>query len=206
MDRKQHWDRVYAEKAEDAVSWYQTRPETSLALLHSTGIARTDALIDVGGGASRLVDTLLQEGFNDVSVLDIAAEALEKSRKRLEADAGKVRWITADITRWQPERQYRFWHDRAVFHFLTDSADRAAYRRVLEAALVPGGHALMASFALDGPERCSGLPVQRYAPETLAMELGTAFTLVSQRHEAHTTPVGRLQQFQYSLFRFAPAA
>ena len=187
------------------MSWYQTRPETSLALLHSTGIARTDALIDVGGGASRLVDALLQEGFSDVTVLDIAAAALEKSRARLGVDAGKARWITADITRWQPERRYRFWHDRAVFHFLTDPADRAAYRRVLEAGLVPGGHALIASFALDGPERCSGLPVQRYAPETLAMELGAAFTLVSQRHEANTTPAGRLQRFQYSLFRFAPA-
>ena len=206
MDRKQHWDLVYAEKAEDAVSWFQPRPETSLALLHSAGIARSDAVIDVGGGASRLVDALLQEGFSDVTVLDIAAGALEKSRARLKADAGKAHWIAADITRWKPERRYRLWHDRAVFHFLTDPADRAAYRRALEAGLAPGGHVLMASFALDGPERCSGLPVQRYAPETLAMELGTAFTLVSQRHEAHTTPAGKLQRFQYSLFRFQPGA
>ncbi len=204
MDRKQHWDLVYAEKAEEAVSWYQSRPETSLALLHSTGIATTDAVIDVGGGASRLVDALLQEGFSDVTVLDIAAEALEKSRARLKADAGKVHWIAADVTGWQPQRRYRLWHDRAVFHFLTDPEDRVAYRRALESGLAPGGHALIASFALDGPERCSGLPVQRYAPETLAMELGAAFTLVSQRHETHTTPTGRLQRFQYSVLEFQP--
>src|SRR5579859_4125248 len=149
MDRKQHWDQVYAEKAEDAVSWFEARPETSLALLHSAGIARTDALIDVGGGASRLVDALLQEGFSDVTVLDIAAAALEKSRARLGDDAGKAQWIAADITRWRPERRYRLWHDRAVFHFLTDPQDREAYRRTLEAGLAPGGMALIASFALD---------------------------------------------------------
>jgi len=204
MDRKQHWDAVYAEKAEDAVSWFQTRPETSFALIRSTGIAKSEALIDVGGGASRLVDALLAEDFSDVTVLDVAAAALATSRARLGKDADKARWIAADITRWQPTRRYRLWHDRAVFHFLTEPADRLAYRRALESGLAPGGTAIIASFALDGPKRCSGLPVQRYAPETLAMELGPAFTLAVQRHEAHTTPAGKIQRFQYSVFRFEP--
>ena len=186
------------------MSWFQPRPETSLALIHGAGIAKTDALIDVGGGASRLVDALLAEGFSDVTVLDIAAGALAKSRARLGKDADRARWVAADITRWQPERKYRLWHDRAVFHFLTEPDDRAAYKRALEAALAPGGTAIIASFALDGPERCSGLSVRRYAPESLAMELGPAFTLTTHRHEAHTTPAGKLQQFQYSVFSYAP--
>jgi len=204
MDHKQHWDEVYAQKAEDAVSWFQPRPETSLALIASAGLTQTDALIDVGGGASRLVDALLSEGFTDVTVLDIAAAALEKSRTRLGKDADRVRWIAADVTRWTPERRYRLWHDRAVFHFLTTPAERLAYRRALEAALEPGGTAIIASFALDGPERCSGLPVQRYAPETLAAELGPAFRLKGFRREEHRTPAGKIQRFQYSLFRFNP--
>ena len=205
MDSKQHWDEVYALKAEDAVSWFQPRPELSLALIHAAGLGKTDALIDVGGGASRLVDALLAEGFSDVTVLDIAAAALQKSRARVGRDGDRVHWIAADITRWTPERRYRLWHDRAVFHFLTAPEDRAAYRRVLEAALAPGGTAVIASFALDGPERCSGLPVQRYAPETLAAELGPAFRLKEFRREEHQTPAGKVQRFQYSLFRFEPA-
>jgi hypothetical protein len=206
MDRKQHWDGVYAEKAEDAVSWFQAHPETSLALIHSVGLDKTDAIIDVGGGASRLVDGLVRENFRDVTVLDIAEAALEKSRRRLGKEAHRVHWIATDITRWRPEQRYRLWHDRAVFHFLTALEDREAYRRALEGALVMGGYALIASFALDGPERCSGLPVQRYAPESLAMELGPAFRLITHKHEAHTTPAGKIQRFQYSLFRFTPEA
>lgn len=205
MDSKQHWDEVYAQKAEDAVSWFQPRPGISLALIAAAGLKPVDPIVDVGGGASRLVDQLLAQGHQDVTVLDVAAAALEKSRARLGKAQDRVHWVVADITRWRPERRYRLWHDRAVFHFLTAPEERLAYRRALEAGLMPGGTAIIASFALDGPERCSGLPVQRYEPETLAMELGKAFTLVSQRHEEHTTPAGRLQRFQYSLFRFEPA-
>lgn len=206
MDTKQHWDEVYARKAEDAVSWFQPRPEASLALIAATGLERHEPIVDVGGGASRLVDHLLAEGHTDVTVLDVAAAALAKSRARLGKAADGVHWIVADITRWQPERRYRLWHDRAVFHFLTDPADRAAYRRALEAGLAPGGQAVIASFALDGPERCSGLPVQRYSPATLAAELGPAFNLLEQLQEEHATPAGKPQRFQYSVFSYAPGA
>lgn len=204
MDRKQHWDEVYAQKAEDAVSWFQPRPGISLALIASAGLRKDAAVIDVGGGASRLVDGLLTEGYSDVTVLDVAAAALQKDRDRLGMDGDKVQWIVADITGWQPARKYRLWHDRAVFHFLTEPADRLAYRRTLEAGLAPGGTVIIAGFAPDGPERCSGLPVQRYSPESLATELGSAFHLLDRRAEDHVTPAGKLQRFQYSVFGFQP--
>lgn len=201
MDSKQHWDEVYAQKADDAVSWFQPRPQIALALIQTAGLDKSDPIIDVGGGASRLVDGLLAAGFTDVTVLDIAAAALQKSCARLGKDAERVQWIAADITRWQPERRYRLWHDRAVFHFLTTPTERLAYRRALGAALAPGGTAVIASFAPDGPERCSGLPVQRYSPETLAAELGVAFRLLDSRREEHLTPAGKVQRFQYSVLR-----
>ena len=204
MDRKQHWEDVYRQKPEDSLSWFQPQPEISLELIHAAGLQKTDALIDVGGGASRLVDCLVAEGFTDITVLDIAEHALQKTRARLGNAASRVHWIAADVTAWRPDRQYRLWHDRAVFHFLTDAAERAAYRKNLEAALAPGGTAIIASFALEGPERCSGLPVRRYSPESLAAELGSGFRLSGQRSEAHHTPAGRIQQFQYSMFEFRP--
>lgn len=182
------------------MSWFQPRPEISLELIHASGVHKTDALIDVGGGASRLVDHLLAEGFTDISVLDISEFALDKDRARLGKAAARVHWIATDVTEWQPRRKYRLWHDRAVFHFLTDPADRAAYRSKLETALLPGGSVIIASFSPQGPERCSGLPVQRYSPETLAAELGSRFELREQRDEAHTTPAGKTQNFQYSMF------
>lgn len=200
MDSKQHWDEVYAQKAEDAVSWFQPRPDISLELIDAAGLKPGDPIVDVGGGASRLVDQLLAQGHQDVTVLDVAAAALEKSRARLGEAADSVHWVVADITRWRPERRYRLWHDRAVFHFLTAPEDRLAYRRALEVGLMSGGTAIVASFALDGPERCSGLPVQRYSPDTLAAELGPAFKLLERRQEEHTTPMGRVQRFQYSMF------
>lgn len=200
MDRKQHWEEVYRQKAEDAVSWFQVHPDFSLALIEAAGIAASDPVIDVGGGASRLVDHLLEAGYTDLTVLDISEAALERAGARLGKAALKVRWLVADVTSWKPERQYRLWHDRAVFHFLTDPADRAAYRRVLDGALAPGGTAVVASFALEGPERCSGLPVQRYSPESLAAELGAGYKLKQSRSEDHVTPLRRIQRFQYSLF------
>lgn len=200
MNRKPHWEEVYRQKPEDTVSWFQLRPEISLELIRAAGARKTDALIDVGGGASRLVDALLAESFADVSVLDISEIALDKDRARLGEAAARVHWIAADIIEWRPQRQYRLWHDRAVFHFLTDAAERAAYRDNLEAALLPGGTAIIASFSLQGPERCSGLPVQRYSPESLAAELGARFQLTERREEAHHTPAGKIQNFQYSVF------
>src|SRR5574337_756194 len=141
MNRKLHWEEVYRTKPEDTVSWFQPRPEISLELIRAAGLRKTDAVIDVGGGASRLVDHLLAEGFTDISVLDIAEPALQKDQARLGNLASRVHWIAADITQWQPQRKYCLWHDRAVFHFLTDPAERAAYRKNLELALLPGGTA-----------------------------------------------------------------
>ena len=204
VDRRQHWQDVYRQQPEQTVSWFQPRPELSLELIHGAGAQQSDPLIDVGGGTSRLVDHLLTEGFADVTVLDIAEAALHKTRTRLGAMAQRVQWIEADLTQWRPGRKYRLWHDRAVFHFLTDPAERAAYRRNLHAALTAGGTAIIASFAADGPERCSGLPVQRYSPDTLAAELGTDFRLVVHRDQAHMTPAGKLQRFQYSVFEYRP--
>ncbi|MGB9430422.1 MAG: class I SAM-dependent methyltransferase [Gammaproteobacteria bacterium] len=200
MNRKLHWEEVYRQKPEDTLSWFQPWPEISLALIHAAGVRKTDALIDMGGGASRLVDCLLAAGFTDISVLDIAEQALQKAKARLDHSSMQMHWIAADITQWQPQRKYRLWHDRAVFHFLIDPAERAAYRENLEATLQPGGTAIIATFAPDGPERCSGLPVQRYSPETLAIELGPQFRLSAQRAETHFTPAGKIQQFQYSVF------
>ena len=199
VDFKQHWEDAYRQKPEEMVSWFQLRPAISLALLHAAGIRKDDAIIDVGGGASRLVDYLLAEGFTDISVLDIAESALKQAQKRLGTAADKVHWIAADVTQWRPQRKYGLWHDRAVFHFLTDPAARVAYRRNLQTALAAGGIAIIASFAPDGPERCSGLPVQRYSPESLAGELGPKFRLKDHRSEDHQTPAGKLQHFQYSV-------
>ncbi len=203
-NRKQHWEGVYRGKVEEAFSWFQLCPELSLALIQGLGIGKSDAVIDIGGGASRLADALLEEGFSDVTVLDIAASGLETARKRLGARADRVRWIEADVTRWKPDAQYRVWHDRAVFHFLVDPADQAVYLRNLEAALLPGASVLIATFGPDGPERCSGLPVQRYSPESLALLLGPRFRIQDFRHETHRTPSGALQRFQYSVFEYEP--
>ena len=201
MDTRQHWEDVYRRKAEQDVSWFQTEPGLSLELIRGTGISKQEPIVDVGAGASRLMDRLLAEGYTDLTAVDIAEAALQKSRARLGDAAARVLWFAADVTRWQAPKQYKLWHDRAVFHFLTEAADRAAYRRTLESALRPQGYAIIASFAPDGPERCSGLPVQRYSPESLAAELGPNFRLVDRRSEAHTTPAGMVQQFQYSVFR-----
>ena len=198
---RSHWEDVYATKAETAVSWYQRHPVRSLQMIATAAPDRTVPVIDIGGGASTLVDDLLAEGFGDITVLDVAEAALAKSRARLGAAAGKVSWIVADITQWTPPRHYRVWHDRAVFHFLTDSAGQNAYVAALEAATEPGATAIMATFALDGPEKCSGLPVQRYSPQTLAARLGRSFRLIDEAREAHRTPGGSEQHFSYAVLR-----
>lgn len=203
MDHKQHWEEVYRQKSEDAVSWFQVHPDLSLELIRAAGAGPSDPLIDVGGGASRLVDHLLEAGHTDLTVLDISEAALERAGARLGSRALEVQWLVADVTRWRPERRYRLWHDRAVFHFLTEAAERAVYLANLRAALADGGSALIASFAPDGPERCSGLPVRRYSPESLASELGRGFRLTEHRAEQHITPAGRVQSFQYSVFEKA---
>ena len=199
--RESHWNAVYTGKAEAAVTWFQETPAPSLDLLALAGATAASAIIDIGGGASRLVDHLLARGFTAVTVLDLSAAALAAARARLGAAAAAARWITADVTAWQPDAGYDIWHDRAAFHFLTDPADQAAYLDRLRRALRPHGHAIFGTFAPDGPERCSGLQVQRHDARSLATLLGPGFTLRDHRRHDHITPAGGVQRFQFSTFR-----
>jgi trans-aconitate methyltransferase len=169
-------------------------------MIRASGIARNEPIIDIGAGASVLVDELLNAGFEDVSVLDISERALAIGKSRLGTRAARVQGIALDVLSWEPSRCYGLWHDRAVFHFLTEAADRAAYRAGLEKALQPGGALIMAGFAPDGPERCSGLPVQRWSPDALAAELGADFQLIEHRREEHHTPGGARQNFIWCRF------
>jgi trans-aconitate methyltransferase len=199
-ERQAHWQNVYATKAEKEVSWFQENPAPSLDLIAATGISSDEAIIDVGGGASRLVDSLLERGFRRVAILDLSAKALEATKKRLGGRGDGVDWIVADVTTWEPSSTYDLWHDRAAFHFLTEPAERDAYVVRLNEAVRPGGHVIIATFAPDGPERCSGLPIMRYDPEALACTLGPAFQLVDSRRHDHLTPGGNTQRFQFSRF------
>jgi 2-polyprenyl-3-methyl-5-hydroxy-6-metoxy-1,4-benzoquinol methylase len=198
---RSHWDNVYATKAETAVSWFQPHSMRSLELIDAASADRKASVIDVGGGASTLVDDLLARGFGDVTVLDIADSALERSKARLGKDADKVEWVVADITRWTPGRTWNIWHVRAVFHFLTERAQQDAYIVALIAGTKGGATIIIATFALDGPETCSGLAVQRYSPETLASRLGSAFALTAHANEAHKTPWGSEQRFSYAVLK-----
>jgi SAM-dependent methyltransferase len=203
--RQAHWENVYTTKGENEVSWFQQSPAPSLDLIVQAGATRESAIIDIGGGASRLVDSLVAQGFEDVTVLDLSAAALAAARSRLEgrlgAGAQRVRWIVADATTWEPARTYDIWHDRAAFHFLTDAGDRAAYIDRLRRGLRIGGHAIIATFALDGPEKCSGLPVARYDSASLGQTLGPAFALIHTERHRHATPWEARQNFQFSVFR-----
>ena len=199
--RQAHWEGVYTKKGENEVSWFQESPAPSLQLIAQVGATPASAIIDIGGGASRLVDNLIQQGFEDVTVLDLSEAALEAAKARLGGRAAQVQWIVADATVWEPLKAYDIWHDRAAFHFLTEDRDRAAYIARLERALKVGGYAIIATFALDGPERCSGLPVVRYDPASLGQTLGRAFQLVDTRRQIHATPWGSEQSFQFSVFR-----
>ena len=195
--RQEHWDGIYASRREDEVSWFQATPAVSLDLVDRCALARDAKILDVGGGASRLVDALLDRGFLDLTVLDVSAQALDRARARLGERADRVKWIVADVTRFEPAERYALWHDRAVFHFLTAAEDRAAYARALDRAVAPGGHVVVGTFALDGPERCSGLPVVRYDASGLAAALGPSFTLVETVRHEHVTPAGRTQAFTF---------
>jgi SAM-dependent methyltransferase len=199
--RQAHWQNVYIKKGENEVSWFQENPAPSLELIAQVGATPTSAILDIGGGASRLVDHLIDRGFQDVTVLDLSEAALESAKARLGTLAAKVHWIVADATGWEPQNAYDIWHARAAFHFLTEDRDRAAYVARLERALRTGGYALVATFALDGPERCSGLPVVRYDSASLGQILGPAFQFVHTRRHVHTTPWGSDQSFQFSVFR-----
>jgi SAM-dependent methyltransferase len=196
--RQSHWQRVYTDKEPTDVSWYQRVPSTSLRLISATGAARSGPVLDAGGGASTLVDQLLARGYTDISVLDVSGKALERSRARLGEQADAVHWIESDVTAFVPSRRYGVWHDRAVFHFLTDPGERSKYVDVLERALLPRGHLLLSTFGPEGPERCSGLPVQRYDIGTLQHLFADRLELRDHALEVHQTPSGSAQQFLYS--------
>ena len=201
MNRTEHWNQVYQTNPPDDVSWFQARPTTSLKLIEACGVGKADGIIDVGGGASVLVDCLLDAGYSKLAVLDISAAALDHAKRRLGARAGAVDWLAADVTTFTPPRQFRLWHDRAVFHFLTDKADRQKYVEAMKRTMTPDGHAIIATFAIDGPEKCSGLSVCRYDAPAISAELGAEFQLVEQVNETHVTPWSTEQRFSY--FRFA---
>ncbi len=189
---------MYENKKPTEVSWFQSVPDRSLQMVAETDIIASDPILDAGGGASTLVDNLLANGFSDVTVLDISAAALQRSRDRLGDKADKVTWIESDITEFEPERQYALWHDRAVFHFLTESADRARYVDIARRAVRGGGHLLLATFGPEGPLRCSGLEIRRYGADALRELFGEHFELRRHEIEEHQTPGGATQQFLYT--------
>jgi len=203
MNRETHWNSVYANKAEEALTWFEPDAAQSAALIRSHAVAG-DPIIDAGGGASRLVDGLLEAGLGPLTVLDLASAALDVSKQRLGERSKQVNWITGDVTTWSPDRVYAVWHDRAVFHFLQDPAAQAAYCDVMSKAVAPGGVAIMMTFAEDGPEACSNLPVQRYSSQTLAAKIEAnvpgQFIVINAQEFVHITPKGNEQKFQMTVF------
>lgn len=197
-----HWQRIYETKADDQVSWFQARPETSVQLIKETCVSHSAKILDVGGGASRLVDCLLDEGYEQLGVLDIAHSGLAVAKRRLGAAASAVQWIVNDALSYESHIRWDVWHDRALFHFLVEPNDRKSYRRVLENSITPGAHVIIATFGPNGPERCSGLPVVRYGPAALSAELGSAFTFRKNTVVAHHTPGGSVQEFSYHWFEY----
>jgi hypothetical protein len=200
-DKRAHWDNAYTAKNETQVSWYQLNPTRSLDWIMTAAPDRSASIIDAGGGASRLADGLIAGGYSDLTVLDVSEVALSRTKARLGAQTSKISWIVSDVTEWTPRRTWNVWHDRAVFHFLVDGAAQDAYLRALTQGTAPGSTVVMAAFALNGPERCSGLPVQRYSPATLATRLGSRFVLHDEATERHRTPFGTTQEFAYAAFR-----
>jgi SAM-dependent methyltransferase len=197
MDVEAHWQAVYQQKAPEEVSWFEPLPEQSLALIEESRVDRDAALIDVGGGESRLAGKLLERGYMDITVADISPAALEKARSELGERAGTVEWVVADVREHDFGRQFELWHDRAVFHFLVDETDRERYLQTLRSSLRPGGHLIMATFGPDGPTRCSDLPVHRYGKKELHLTLGRQFEVISSRLDMHRTPSGTDQQFLF---------
>ena len=198
---KAHWEKIYQTLSPTEVSWYQQRPELSLHLMSLTGVKCEDPIIDIGAGASVFVDHLLEAGFTHITVLDLSAMALQHSQTRLGHRAHQIQWIEADVTTFQSTQRYKFWHDRAVFHFLSDAHDRAHYVQVLKAALLPKSYVMISTFAVDGPKKCSGLDVVQYDAPRLCAQLGDEFELLEIQHERHVTPKQVEQKFTYFLFR-----
>lgn len=201
MSKKEHWEQVYHKRSPLEVSWYQAEPKLSLELIATTGLSPDAAIIDVGGGASTLVDALLQRQYQKLAVLDISGTALAHARARLGDQADSVEWFEADITRFKPPHAFDLWHDRAVFHFLTEADDRRHYVTSLKNTLNPGGHLIIATFAIGGPTQCSGLDIVQYDAGKLLEELGTDFQLIEERSETHKTPAAAEQKFTYFRLR-----
>lgn len=202
MEKQTHWENVYQTKAPDAVSWFREHLDQSLTMIEACALPAEASIVDAGGGASTLIDDLLAQGFKTLTVMDLSAAALARSRARLGDLAAGVRWVVGDVTaNLLPAQSVDLWHDRAVFHFLSDPAQRAAYVAQLRRCVRPGGFVIIATFALDGPERCSGLPVTRHSPGSLAQTLGDDFVLQDSAHERHQTPWGSEQSFVYTRFR-----
>ena len=198
MDVKTHWEKIYQTKAPDAVSWYRPHLETSIALIERTEAGYSSAIIDVGGGESTLADDLLARGYQNITVLDISETAIDVCRNRMGAAAGRIHWLVADVTRTElPTSTYDVWHDRAVFHFLTEPEQRAAYVRNVARSVRRDGHVIVSTFGLDGPTKCSGLDIVRYDADSLHDQFGARFRLVESSKELHRTPFGTTQQFLY---------
>lgn len=192
-----HWDQIYDSRPPTELSWFQRHPETSLRLIGAAASGPSSAVVDVGSGASELVDDLLARGFTDITLVDISRRALEKVRERLGNEARRVRFVNQDLLTWVPERRYDVWHDRAVFHFLTESAARERYIEIVADAIGSGGTLVLGTFAQDGPTSCSGLPVSRYSADDLADVFARSFSLVGNEREEHLTPSGAAQSFTW---------
>ena len=202
MDTKTHWEKVYTTKAPNAVSWYRTHLETSLALIERAVDVRSTSIIDVGGGESTLIDDLLLRGCRNITVLDVSQTAIDLTKSRLGSVAEQVRWLVADITEIELEPlAYDLWHDRAVFHFLTAPEQRIAYVRQVARSVKPGGHVIVSTFGPEGPTKCSGLEVMRYDADSLHREFGARFRLIESSKELHHTPFGTTQEFLYCYCR-----
>ncbi|MBK8975226.1 MAG: class I SAM-dependent methyltransferase [Planctomycetes bacterium] len=197
-DRTRHWELIYRDRSPERLGWFEPEPSHSLALIAATGVGPGEPILDVGAGAARLVEHLLDRGYTDLTALDLVAMALDSARARLGPRAERITWLVDDVTRVDLGRRFAVWHDRAVFHFLTDAADRARYVAALRSALLPHGHVILATFAPDGPASCSGLPVQRYDGPTLVTALGPGFVLREERRVVHRTPHGGEQRFCYA--------
>ena len=202
MDSKSHWSHLYRTKSSDKVSWYQPHLQISLELIQSASTSKEDRIIDVGGGSSTLVDDLIQNGFQNITVLDIAGEALMLAQNRIGTKAQSVNWMEKDVLAASlPSQYFDLWHDRAVFHFLTQPEDRRKYAETVLQAMRKGGHVIIAAFSLDGPRRCSGLDVVRYSAESMLQELGDRFELVGRKSEEHRTSTSVRQNFLYCHFK-----
>ena len=203
FDRAGHWDNRFRTTNSDQLTWFASEPRVSLAIMDDLGVVPNESVIDMGGGESLLVDRLVSRKFTDVTVLDVSQVALDAARARV-GDAAQ--WVQADLLTWEPQRQWDVWHDRAVFHFLTDTQEQATYRDLLTRAVKPEGHVVIATFAADGPTTCSGLPVERYGPDRLVDTIGAEFNLILSQREEHVTPNGAIQPFTWAAFQRASAS